>query len=378
VETVADKAYWYESILDALPTPLSVTDLNMNWTFVNKATENVLNINRKDIVGKHCSNWNAAICKTENCGIECFKKGKTQTAFSQGGMHFQVNIALLKDMHDNDTGFVEIVQDITNLENTIEKLNELLLNISTAADQVSAGAKSISENSMALAHGTSEQASSIEELNATIATISESTLRNAESAKTAEKLSDHSKGSATKGDEDMKNMLASMEGIKESSEKITKIIKVIDDIAFQTNLLALNAAVEAARAGEHGKGFAVVAEEVRSLAGRSQTAAGETAELIEESINRVSEGTNIAGETAEALRDIVDDVSKVADIITDIAASSGEQASAIGQVTEGLSQITDVVQSNSATSEESAAASEQLSSQAETLNNLVIEFKMNK
>jgi len=229
---------------------------------------------------------------------------------------------------------------------------------------------------MKLASGASEQAASVEELNGTVLTINESTARNADSAKDAENFSNHTMVSASKGDDDMKDMLAAMDGIKESSGKITKIIKVIEDIAFQTNLLALNAAVEAARAGEHGKGFAVVAEEVRTLAGRSQVAARETSELIEESSNRVADGTEIAVKTAEALRAIIGDVTKVAEIITGITQSSIEQTGAVGQVTEGLAQITSVVQDNSATSEESAAAAQELSSQADILHNLVAVFKL--
>jgi methyl-accepting chemotaxis protein len=264
------------------------------------------------------------------------------------------------------------------LNNIISTLNDVIGDITSASEQVASGARMISESSMTLASGTTEQASSVQELNATVITINEGTVRNAKNAGTAEILSANSKENAAKGNEDMKNMLGSMHGIKESSEKITRIIKVIDDIAFQTNLLALNAAVEAARAGEHGKGFAVVAEEVRSLAGRSQTAAKETAGLIEESINRVNEGTEIAGQTAAALGTIVDDIEKVATIITDISQSSKEQAEAISQVTEGLSQITQVVQSNSATSEETASAAEELSSQSDIMKGLVDVFVLKR
>lgn len=262
------------------------------------------------------------------------------------------------------------------LNDIIEKFNLIISDIRVAAEQVTAGSKQVSESSVMLAQGASEQAASVEELNATLITINETTAYNAENAKQAEDLSTTSKNNAQKGNQDVENMLSSMDGINDASKNIAKIIKVIDDIAFQTNLLALNAAVEAARAGEHGKGFAVVAEEVRSLAARSQTAARETAEYIEESISRVNEGTRMAGETANALQTIVGDVTQVASIISEIALSSQEQASAIGQVTEGLSQITDVVQNNSATSEEAASASEELSSQAEVLKDRVDIFKL--
>jgi len=264
------------------------------------------------------------------------------------------------------------------MNNIIDTFNSVIGDISTAAEQVSAGAKSISESSMTMATGATEQASAVEELNATILTINESASNNAESAKSAESLSNNSKNNASKGDSDMNKMLSSMDGIKDSSNQISKIIKVIEDIAFQTNLLALNAAVEAARAGEHGKGFAVVAEEVRTLASRSQTAAKETASLIEESIHRVEEGTKIADQTAEALKTIVSDIGKIAEIITGIATASHEEAEAVNQVVVGLNQITNVVQNNSATSEEAASASQQLSSQSEVMRNLVSVFKMKK
>jgi len=189
----------------------------------------------------------------------------------------------LKRLSQNDLD-IQITRDYVGSFSTIKEavtdiiatLNRVIRDIAASAELVSSESKNISASSLTIAQGAAEQASSVEQLNATILTINESASRNAASAKNAEVISGESQINAANGDKNMQSMLGSMEGIKESSNKITHIIKVIEDIAFQTNLLALNAAVEAARAGEHGKGFAVVAEEVRTLAGRSQTSAKET------------------------------------------------------------------------------------------------------
>ncbi len=258
----------------------------------------------------------------------------------------------------------------------VERNNEALSNISIAAQQVSAGARQVSDSSMALSQGATEQAQSVEQLTAALTQIAGQTRQNAENAEKANSLTGQTQQNATLGNQRMEQMLSAMDEIGTSSASISKIIKVIDEIAFQTNILALNAAVEAARAGQHGRGFAVVAEEVRSLAARSADAAKETTAMIEGSVEKVEEGSRIARETAEALDRIVGDVSAVADLVSGIAQASRSQATDIGKISEGVSQISDVVQSNSATSEEGAAASEELSSQAELMKEQVSLFKL--
>ena len=262
------------------------------------------------------------------------------------------------------------------LAEMVSKFNSMMLNITSAADQVTAGAKHISDSSIALSQGATEQASTIEELTASMDEVSAQTKANAESAGKANEMAEKAKAYAVEGNVHMREMLQAMDEINASSSNIHKIIKVIEDIAFQTNILALNAAVEAARAGQHGKGFAVVAEEVRSLAGQSANAAKETTTLIEDSMRKTEGGTKIAKQTAEALERIVEGVEKVSGLVSDINTASNSQAAAIEQINQGILQVSQVVQANSATSEESAAASEELSSQAEVLREMVSRFKV--
>ncbi|MEN9360469.1 MAG: hypothetical protein RL095_2004 [Verrucomicrobiota bacterium] len=263
-----------------------------------------------------------------------------------------------------------------SLNSTLDKLNEILLQVRDASSQMSQGASQVSSTSQMISQGATEQAASLEQITASMNEINSQTKGNAESAGRANGLAQAAKGDAEGGSSNMGRMVQAMSEIDESAQKISKIIKVIDEIAFQTNLLALNAAVEAARAGVHGKGFAVVAEEVRNLAARSANAAKETTELIEGSIKKVNTGNEVAQMTSQSLSKIVDGISKVSNLVGEIAAASNEQALGIGQVNQGLVQLDQVTQQNTANAEESAAAAVELSEQGAQLQELLRRFKL--
>ena len=246
--------------------------------------------------------------------------------------------------------------------------------LNEAADQVATASSQVSSASQSLAEGSSESASAIEETSSSLEEMASMTRQNADNATQADSLMKDANQVVTRADQSMTDLTGSMEEISRASEETSKIIKTIDEIAFQTNLLALNAAVEAARAGEAGAGFAVVADEVRNLAMRAADAAKNTANLIEGSVKKIKEGSELVAKTNEAFGEVTKSSAKVGELVAEIAAASAEQAQGIDQVNKAIAEMDKVTQQNAANAEESASASEEMNAQAAQLKDVATQL----
>jgi len=266
----------------------------------------------------------------------------------------------------------------TAVNATIDQLKTMVIQIKESAESVNSASSEISSGSADLSQRTEQQASSLEETAASMEQITGTVRANSENSNNANKLSGSAREIAEKGGQVVEDAVNAMSNIEKSSQKISDIIGVIDEIAFQTNLLALNAAVEAARAGDAGKGFAVVASEVRTLAGRSASASKEIKQLISESATEVKSGAALVNQAGGTLKEIVSSVRQVADIVAEIAAATVEQSTGINEINSAISQMDEATQQNAALVEENTAAAQSLVEQANSLTEMMQFFSIDE
>ncbi len=255
-------------------------------------------------------------------------------------------------------------------------IHRVIKGLNVGSDEMIAASMQVSDSSKQLAEGASEQAASIEQTSSSLEEMSSMTKQNAENAIQARNLTNEASQVMGRADRSMAGLITSMKEMSVASEETSKIIKTIDEIAFQTNLLALNAAVEAARAGEAGAGFAVVAEEVRNLAMRAAEAARNTADLIEGTVGKITDGAKLVDETNEAFTEVAQSTTKVGELVEEIAVASGEQAQGIDQINKAVVEMDNVIQQNASYAEENASTSEEMNTHAVQMRSFVDDLAM--
>ena len=406
---VAEKVFWFEGVLNAVPFSVSVTDLDMHWTFANTACVKSLGKTCfKEIEGKHCSEKKGDLCDTPNCGIEQLRKGNGQVQFTgANGRTTQVLLTYLKDLQGNDIGHVEIGRDVTEeitlrreaeeamargRQETVAALEGIVERVSTASEQLSAQIEQSDRGAGQAAQRMTETSTAMEEMTATVMEVA----RNAGDASNAAR---DMHGKARDGAHIVNDVVQGMNGLHkvssalksemeqlgEQAEGIGRVMGVISDIADQTNLLALNAAIEAARAGEAGRGFAVVADEVRKLAEKTQQATSEVGRAVEQiqeaarlsmgnvegAVESIAANNELAKQSGRALGEILKVSEEAADKVRAIATAAEQQSAASEEINQAVDGVTSISSELSSAMSEASAAVHDLASQAAELRHII-------
>ncbi|MBU0674112.1 MAG: MCP four helix bundle domain-containing protein [Proteobacteria bacterium] len=305
--------------------------------------------------------------------VEAFEKLNTEEANAVAGeaLGQSRNSKTIMAIVSLGVFFFGIAFAVILIRQITRPLNRAIENLNDGSAQVASASGQVASSSQMLAEGASEQAAALEETSSSLEELNSMTRQNAGNAKEAAAIMKETMQVVDRVNSSMAELNKAMDEVSTASETTFKIIKTIDEIAFQTNLLALNAAVEAARAGEAGAGFAVVADEVRNLAMRSAEAAKNTSELIEGTVKRVNDSSNLLLTTTEAFGELVSRSAKISQLVNEISGASVEQAQGLGQINKAVTEMDMVTQQNAATAEESAAAAEELSAQAELMKGTI-------